>query len=225
MNYVKQLLIGGVVGFIGAYLLMTVATMDLSIYTNTMVIGLYIIVFMLLGWSFILHRQIKKLSRSDFQGEEEDEANALMYRKNSDYSLFAQSGLVIAILALSIAVITNQSLPLILIGIVMVIASYWFSVFFIRLARTVYPERNLPKFSDPKYAENLLEAADDGEKYVILLGLYKSYNLLNIILIFAIIGSTGYSIATGKSQIFSIVLMSIALLLVNGRYLLAIRNK
>src|SRR5699024_3996374 len=122
-------------------------------------------------------------------------------------------------------VLTNQSLPLILIGIIMVMAGYWFSIFFIRLARTVYPERNLPKCSDPNYAENPLDAAEYGEKYVSLLGLYKSYNLLNVILIFAIIGSTGYSIATAKSQMFSIVLMSIALLLVHGRYLLAIRNK
>jgi hypothetical protein len=49
--------------------------------------------------------------------------------------------------------------------------------------------------------------------------------LLNISLVIAIALSTVYSVTGEKSQVFSIILMAVVLLVVNSKYLLAVRNK
>jgi len=93
------------------------------------------------------------------------------------------------------------------------------------LMQLVYPERNMiPSTSKPD-AESVLNIADDGEKHVILDGLFKSQNLLNFGLIFAIALSVTYSIISDDTQIFSIILMSAVLLAVNVKYQLVVRNK
>ncbi|HLR72015.1 MAG TPA: DUF3169 family protein [Pseudogracilibacillus sp.] len=225
MKLLKQLIIGAIVGFFGAFLLLGVSEIDFSIYTDAIVIGLFIIILILWGWSFLLHKQIKNLDSKELKGEEEDEADVLKYKKISDYMLFVQSSSVISLLTLCITITTPLNITLIIISIIFLIVSYFLAVTGVNSMRRIYPERNLPKISDSKYEEKLLEAADEGEKYVIMQGLYKAYNLLNVVLIFAIVGSAIYSMVAESSQVFSIVLMSIVLLLVNGRYLLVIRNK
>ncbi|MCQ6560951.1 hypothetical protein [Paenibacillus mendelii] len=56
-------------------------------------------------------------------------------------------------------------------------------------------------------------------------GLYKSYHLLSAAIIIGIAAATFYSLITDDSQLFSIIVMCMILLVVNGRYLLTIRNK
>jgi|SRR5690625_1061977 len=225
MKLLKHLILGALVGFFGSILILNIQTVDILKYADTIVIGLFIIVLILLGWGLLLHRKIKGLDDQELHGDEEDEVDTLKYRKFSDYSLFVQSSSVIALLALCMTAVTTMNMILIVIGIILAIVTYFLQASMINLIRIVHPERNIPKVSDPDYTKKLLETADDGEKYVMVHGFYKSYNLLNIVLVFAMIGSTIYSIATENSQLFSIVLMSIVLLMVNGRYLLTVRNK
>jgi len=67
---------------------------------------------------------------------------------------------------------------------------------------------------------------DDGEKHVALQGLYQAFNLFNLTIIAAIIFTTVYSLGeNNSSQIFSIIVMCLILLFVNGRYLTVVRNK
>lgn len=94
-----------------------------------------------------------------------------------------------------------------------------------RLTSVLYPDREMPQISDSKYAEKLIDLADEGERYIIMQGLYKAHNLLNVVLVFTIVAATIYSISTETSQTFSIVLMTLVLLIVNGRYSLYIRDK
>ncbi|MEI3606974.1 DUF3169 family protein [Pseudogracilibacillus sp. SE30717A] len=225
MKLFKQLIIGALVGFFGALLFLNIPIFDLIKYADGIVIGLYSIVVILWIWGFILHLQIKKLNNTDLQGDEEDEIDALKYRKFSDYSLFIQSNSIISLLALCIVLITTMNMTLIIIGIVFSVISYLLMATMVSLMQIVHPERNIPNISDPDYEKKLLDSADEGEKHVMLHGLYKSYNLLNLVIIFSMVGATIYSIASGNSQAFSITLMGLVLLIVHGRYMFSIRNK
>ncbi len=225
MKLLIQLIIGAVVGFFGALLFLNIPIYDLTAYANGIVIGLYSIICIGWLWGSILQRQLKKSYEMNLEGEEEDEADKSRYRKFSDYSLIIQSNSVISLLALCIIVITTMNIALIIIGVVFSLVSYLLMASMIRLMQIVYPERNLPSASDSDYAKKLLDSADEGEKHIMLHGLYKSYNTVNILMIFGMIGATIYSVATENSQVFSIILMGIVLLVVNGRYMLSVRDK
>ncbi|MBU9723493.1 DUF3169 family protein [Bacillus alkalicola] len=93
-----------------------------------------------------------------------------------------------------------------------------------KLAQLVYRDRSQ---SNPtsNHAKTILDFADDGEKHVILGGLYKAYGFLNICIFAAIALSTVYSITGGSPQTFSIILMALILLTINTTYLVVVRNK
>jgi len=225
MKTVVQLLICGVIGFIVVTLMLKNFTLDFFEYANAIVVTLFFIIFILLGISFKIYWQVKKLHSTEVDGDEEDEVDLLIYIKFADYSFFVQSSIVLSVLVLCTTLITSQSVYLTIIAIVTMILSYLFTIYMTNLIRLVYPDRNIPNLSDSKYEEKLLEIADEGEKYVMLNGLYKSYHLMNLALFIAIVLATLYSISTDHSQLFSVIAMSIVLIIVNGKYCFSIRNK
>lgn len=225
MKTLKQLLVGGAIGFIVTFTVLKGFTFDFSKYADTVVLSLFVIIVILLGLSLLLYRQISNLNNTAYEGDEEDEVDVKKYKKFTDYSLFIHSSLTLSLLALTISIIVTKSTVFIILSISALIVCNLFMTFMHHLMKLVYPDRNLPSLSAPNYTEKLLEVADEGEKHVILNGLYKSYSLLSIALVVAIAVATFYSISTDNSQLFSIIAMCIVLLIVNGKYLLAIRNK
>lgn len=159
----------------------------------------------------------------DWMGEKEDQADEIKYKKFADYSLFTNTSIALGLLALSISII-SLNVIFIIIGMIVIIVTTLLSVYMMHLMKHVYPDRNIPNASDPDFAEKMLHISDDGEKHVILEGLYKSYQLFNGAIIFAIVLATTYSIFR-ESQLISIILMVLVMLIVNGRYVLVIRNK
>lgn len=225
MKTVIQVLLCAVIGFVVAILMLNNVTIDLMEYAEVIVIILIGIIIILLGVSLKLYWEVKKLHNTEAKGDEEDEVDLLIYKKFADYSFLVQSSIVLSVLVLCTTVITLQSVVLTIIAIATMIVSYLFTIFMNNLIQLVYPERNIPNFSDSKYAEKLLEISDEGEKHVMLIGFYKSYNLLNVGLLIGIVLSTFYSISTDQSQLFSIIVMSLVLIIVNGKYCFSIRNK
>ena len=134
------------------------------------------------------------------------------------------TGAIISVLALAFAMI-ELSLILIAIGIVMTIASYPLSSYMMHLMKKAYPERDLPDISDTDYSKKLLEISDEGERHLMLEGLYKVYQFANEAFLFAIIGIALYSVVSGDSQLFSKIVISIILLIMNGMYAFSVRNK
>lgn len=223
MKTVIQVLLCAVIGFVVAILMLNNFTIDLMEYAEVIVITLIGIIIILLGVSLKLYWEVKKLYNTDAKGDEEDEVDLLIYKKFADYSFLVQSSIVLSVLVLCTTVIT--CIVLTIIAIATMILSYLFTIFMTNLIQLVYPERNIPNLSDSKYAEKLLEISDEGEKHVMLIGFYKSYNLLNVGLLIGIVLSTFYSISTDQSQLFSIIVMSLVLIIVNGKYCFSIRNK
>ncbi|SES17415.1 DUF3169 family protein [Psychrobacillus sp. OK032] len=225
MKTVIQLIFSGVVGFVVVTLMLNNFTVDFFEYADAIVFTLLFIIFILLVISFILYLQVKKLHHTEADGDEEDEVDLLIYKKFADYSFFVQSSIVLSVLVLCTTVITSQSIFFTIIAIVTMILSYLFTIYMTNLIRLIYPERKIPKVTDSKYDEKLLEISDEGEKHVMFIGFYKSYHLMNVALFIAIVLATLYSISTDHSQLFSIIAMSIVLIIVNGKYCFTIRNK
>ncbi|MFJ5770258.1 DUF3169 family protein [Psychrobacillus sp. NPDC093180] len=225
MKTVIQILICAAIGFIVSISMLKNFTFDFFKYADIIVLTLLIIIFILLVVSFILFRQVKKLHHTEADGDAEDEADLLIYKKYTDFNFFVQSSMVLSVLVLCTTLITLQNIFFVILAIFTMILSYLFTMFMTNLIQLIYPERQIPKISDSNYAEKLLDISDDGEKHVMLIGFYKSYHLLNVALFIAIVLSTFYSISTNHSQLFSIIAMCIVLIIVNGKYCFSIRNK
>ncbi|GIN23312.1 DUF3169 family protein [Siminovitchia fordii] len=223
MKLILQFFISGVVGFFGMYALMNFSEVNFS--GEITVISLIAISIILITMGIIQFQKIKFLNKQNFSGDEEDEVEERKYKMFANYSLYANSSFVLSILTLSLSLLTTQNLVMTIASIFLLIITYFLIHYMGYLMQQVYPERNIPSTSDPDYAKSLLDIADDGEKHVMLTGLYKSHSLLNISLIVAIILSTVYSFTGEDSQIFSIILMAVVLLIVNSKYLLVVRNK
>lgn len=223
MKIITRFLLSAVLGFFSAYTILNFS--DLSFSDDLFLIILAGIMIVLTLLSLLRIRQIRKLDNLQLTGDEEDEAEAKKYKMLADCSLYANSAAFVSILAISMTIALKKSILLIIVSIIAAIVLYYLTAYIVRLMRNLYPERNLPRASDSEYDKKLLESADDGEKFVMLKGLYTSFNLPNILLIGAILFASIYSATSESSQVFSIIAMSVILLAVNGKYMLVIRKK
>lgn len=225
MKTLIKLLFSAVIGFVVVTLLLNGFSFDFTKNGTTIVVSLLVLIIILLVVSLVKYRQIINLNRKEVYGEDEDEVDVLIYKNFTDYSFFVQASLTLSLIALCISATINTIIILTVLAAVGLIISYLLSVLISHLTQLIYPERGLPKFSEENFAEKLLEASDEGERHVMLIGFYKAYNLLTISLFIGIILSTVYSITSGQSQLFSIMVMGAVLLVVHGKYCASIRNK
>ncbi|SES64770.1 Protein of unknown function [Oceanobacillus limi] len=217
MKSIVQFLISGVAGFFVVYGLMNFS--EVNVAGEITVISIIAISFILITMSVFRFQQIKALNTQNVTGDEEDEVEDRKYKLFADYSLSSNSSFYLSILALSLSLIITEQLSMTIVSIILLVFSFFLLHYMGKIIQYMYPDRK------PNYAKSILDVADDGEKHVILDGLYKSQSILNISLIAAITLATVYSMNNGESQTFSIILMAVILLVVNSKYLLVIRNK
>lgn len=225
MNTLKQMFFGFLFSIITIKLVFFLQGIELAQYTLQLVWALYILTILLWIIAIVFRSQIVSLNHKTFEGELEDEVDVKKYRKFSDMSLSIQVSATIAIIGMSISLIIDFQIYLVITGALLTLGSYVLGVWMMNITQKMYPERNLPKITEEKYAEKLLATSDEGERHVMLQGLYKSYNLVNLLLIFGIIATAIYSAISENSQLFSILIMGVVLIAVNSRYMFAIRNK
>src|SRR5699024_6373809 len=143
--------------------------------------------------------QIKKRLWLDLEDEAEDENERIQYLKFVDGMFSAQTGVVLSVLILSIAIIFQLSVPIIAIAIAAIIISNLVVTRLLKVNHDMNQDRDLPDINDPDYSRKLLQSSDEGEKYVILEGLYKTYSHTNLYLILAVVAATIYSLLSGTS--------------------------
>ncbi|MCF1686197.1 DUF3169 family protein [Tetragenococcus halophilus] len=106
---------------------------------------------------------------------------------------------------------------------------YFIAVIFLtrttKLVNKLYPERNLPQPSDKNYTDKLLLASDEGERHIMTTALYKTFSLTQVGIFFGIFLLIVYSMLTGESQIFSIIILGIIMILSNTKYYSEIKEK
>ena len=168
---------------------------------------------------------LRTLAKQDLTGDEEDAAEGRMYRNYTDASLSSTLAILLSLASLSLSILTTQPLWLLIFGLVLIAFSFIISVILPGLMKNMYPERDLPSISDKKYAEKLLDVSDDGEKHVMLGGLYKTHITMNSLLLGAIVLLLFYSMASDSSQLFSIFIIVGILAITNTQYQFIIRNK
>lgn len=220
-------LLGAVVGFISSYAMasnsfLTGWSLD-AIAMQLTIILLAITAFFLISIP-VNYKQIKKKASLTLAGDAEDERNIWVYNKYGDVSLAASSAIIIALTAASIAIITDQSMALTIVALVLLIISIPTTIVPNSLANIVYKNRNLPNPNDKDYSKKLLAAADEGERHIMLEGFYKSFQLANILLPFGILILMFYSEMSGESQLFAIIILGIIAVAMNTRYFLKIRQ-
>ncbi|WP_223632661.1 DUF3169 family protein [Planococcus sp. 4-30] len=221
-----QLLIGSLIGFFGMLAVLDGdIRIDLSPYAYAGNIIILAIAAALVVFSAYCYFSVRILAKQDLTGDEEDAAEGRMYKKYSDASLSSTLAILLSLASMSLSILTIQPLWLLLLGFVLIVFSFNISIILPGLMKNMYPERDLPTISDKKYAEKLLNVSDDGEKHVMLGGLYKTHITMNSLLLGAIVLLLFYSMASESSQLFSIFIIIGILAITNMQYQFSIRNK
>ncbi|QWS50515.1 DUF3169 family protein [Bacillus sp. JNUCC-24] len=226
MKTVYKMLLGALLGFLGAYCLLAaefeMTLLDVAFEATLVISGLTIL---LIIYCFSGISRMKKRVSLSVSGDEEDELEAKQYRTFTDLTLANTVSTIFSIVAIGIAIVTEQPLWLILVNAALFIVSIISSYISISVLKLVYPNRNLPSLSDKEYSKKLLAISDEGEKHVMLGGLFHTYQMMNILLTSAMFILIVYSLGTNHSQLFSIMVIGVVLIILNANYVLKIRNR
>lgn len=218
--------LGGLSGFLfTTFIVNPENSLDLSGLAMPFIVTLLVAVIGLLAFSLIGYLRIRTYAGQMFEGEEEDAMEEKMYRLSSDIGLAATLATIICMTGMSVVILTETLFFSLIPFLICLLLGVWMSFLFAAMTNKLYPERNLPAVSDKNYAEKMLEMADDGERHVMLGGLFKSYQTVNSLLFFAILFLLFYSLATNTSQVVGIIVIAVILIVTNARYSLSIRNK
>lgn len=226
MKVFGQMLIAAVVGFLGMYILLSGSENNaflLPVTAITMVLIIISLIGTMVGLMMIV--QIKNRSKEQVVGEAEDERDRLFYTKFSDASMATSIGMILGVSSISVSVITNQEMWMIISAGVALIINMIVYPFVTATIKYVYPDRELPPNGDKEYGKKLLAMSDEGERHIMLEGLFKAFFSINSLLPLAILLLMFYSVATGESQLFGVIVITLIFIFVNTRYLFSIRNK
>ncbi|AIZ62088.1 DUF3169 family protein [Bacillus sp. FSL R5-0432] len=226
MKTVYKMLLGALLGFLGAYCLLAaefeMTLIDIAFEATLVISGVTIL---LIIYCFSGISRMKKRVSLSVSGDEEDELEAKQYRTFTDSTLANTVSTILSIIAIGITIVTEQPLWLILVNAALFIVTIFSSYAAISVLTLVYPNRNLPSPSDKDYSKKLLAISDEGEKHVMLGGLFHTYQMMNILLTSAMFILIVYSLGANHSQLFSIMVIGIVLIILNANYVLKIRNR
>ena len=175
--------------------------------------------------SIYMYRTLMTVSGDYTKYMDMDAYDIYRYNKFNDLQVANTFSLISAAIAVAILIVLETSLILVAAAGIVYLFTVWLAIKSSGIMRKLYPDRDLPKAGDKDYAEKLLAASDEGERHIILNGLYKSYNLMQVALFTGIILLIFYSIITGESQIFSIILIGVIMIISQLKYSLEIREK
>ncbi|WP_462421357.1 DUF3169 family protein [Salinicoccus sp. Marseille-QA3877] len=175
--------------------------------------------------SVYLYRQLKTVSSDYTKYMDMDAYDIYRYNKYNDLQVINTMAMMLSIIALSIFMIIEFHFIWVLISGVTYLVTLYLTIVQSGIISSLYPDRDLPKPGDKKYAEKLLAASDEGERHIMLNGLYKTHNFVQMGLFLGIVILIFYSIITGESQIFSIILIAVILIISQLKYSMEIREK
>ena len=225
MRFLVQALISAVVGFFAMYTVLSMRDKgDISWPTTEIIIIALIISFISLLITVVGTLQITASTKKKVEGDEEDEYEKWVYKKYSDTTLASIISSTLSLFTASVGIISNVHVTLMILPFVLIVFNFALQPFTYNALCKVYSYRAFPAWTDKKYAEKILALTDEGERHVMFEGLQKAYSSINVLLPLAIILLMFYSSFSGQSQFFSILILTIILIYVNTRYILAIRS-
>ena len=226
LKIVLALGIGFLVGFLIIELLYgNVTALDfsnlyfwLSILLLLLSVGL--IIFVCLTSNILL-----KKNKQQAKNLNEDELDRFKYNTFNQLTAASTTALVMSLVALAIQILNAEIMWLIITSGIIFTITVILSIFVGGIINSLYPERNLPNPSDKDYADKLFEASDDGEIHVIAKGLYRSTQLTMTLLFISMVAMILYSIITEDSQVFSIIIIGLIMIINQVKYAKEIKER
>ena len=231
---IGKLLFGALVGAAFGYLVMYItlnsgAGSNISWSSLNLSYGL-MIVLMVISVALIIFNalscvNIVKESKRQVSGDEEDELEELQNKRYGDGMLAANIAMYTSTGMLALVGITSQPIVFVFISLGLLLLSLSLMFITAELAKVVDPNREYPSVNDKQYAKKLMEMSDDGERHIMLHGLYRAFTSINILLFFAVLALIAYSVLSGISQLAGILIILFILIFTNAQYMLSIRKK
>ncbi|CAM4334030.1 MULTISPECIES: DUF3169 family protein [Bacillus] len=170
-------------------------------------------------------RNVEKNCDMEVDSEKEDAYLLQLERKAYTASIYIQVSLCLSFIAvLTGFLLLRDKQPSI------VLAS--FIIIFLAFMK-LYPSKKIINLTNPgftfpnprskNYEKELLDQFDDGQKYVMLQGLYKLYSFINMGLVILSFALMFYSAFTGNSQLVSIISIGILLMLIQIRFTISLK--
>lgn len=195
-----------------------------GIYQVTGIV-LLLISIVLIFVSVQQHRQLNTVATDYTKYMDMDSYDVYRYNKFNDIQVVDTLMMILALISVGIFIILESHFLLTLIAVIAFLVALWLAITHTSLVGRLYPDRNLPKPGDKKYADKLLAVSDEGERHIMLNGLYKTHGLIQIGLMIGIILMIFYSLLTGESQIFSIIVAGVLLIVAQLKYSMEIRER
>ena len=226
------MLLYAVIGFAASYLTLELlygrninigGTLD-DVYFWLSIVMIIIIIGLLL-YAFIRHRNLISLTKDKNRNMTDDEFDAYSYNSFNVITVMTSVSLILSFMSLAIQTMTAENPWLIVLTVILAFISLYMSIRSSALINIVYPDKDLPEISDKKYAEKLFAASDEGEIFIMAKALYRSWTLTSTMLFFALIFMIFYSFIMEESQIFSIVIIGLIMIINQLKYAYEIREK
>lgn len=230
MKFFLKMLLYAAIGFAAGYL-----TLELLYGRNSeglletiyfwLSIVMIVLAAALLVYAFIRRRKLLKLTEENNRKINDDDLDVYSYNTFNIVTVATAVPLVLSLMALAIQTLAAENVWLVVLTIALLFVSTFMSFQASALANIIYPGKNLPEISDKKYAEKLFAASDEGEIFIMAKALYRSWTLTTTMLFFALIFMIFYSFVTSESQIFSIVIIGLIMIITQLKYAYEIRDK
>ncbi|MGN7478024.1 DUF3169 family protein [Solibacillus silvestris] len=223
---IKQFLFGGIIGgLIGSFIVTGGFTLPLYEIATEMTIVFLGIALLLAVGGFVKLAQLKRHSLQQHSGEDEDLQEENLYKLYSDASLAINMSLIISIVGACAGIITKQSVVIQIVSIPAILLAIIATPIVGNYIKYVYPYREIPSYNDKHYTKKMFEMSDEGERHIMLQGLYSAFNLTNVLLLCSLLLCMFYSVVSGESQLFAILIIAIIMITVNTQYMLKVRNQ
>lgn len=84
--------------------------------------------------------------------------------------------LIIGIVGACVAIITEQSIVIQILSIPAILLAIIATPLVGNYIKYVYPYREIPSYNDKQYTKKMFEMSDEGERHIMLQGLYSAFN-------------------------------------------------
>lgn len=186
---------------------------------NTIMMVNLLVVVCLIVAGFILHK-VEQESLKEVDIELEDRHQLLLERKVYNAITFSQIAVCLSFIALLVGfLLLRDTEPAV---------ALWSWVLFVIAFIDLFPSQKIAQITNPtftfpnpqskNYSQEVFDQFDDGEKYVMLKGLYKLHSFIIWGLVLLASALMFYSAFTGHSQVISIIGIGILLLLIQVIY-------
>lgn len=192
----------------------------LGVSITTTIVAAFLIVL-----GIFQYRRLLTVAKDYVKYMDEDSYDKYRYNKHNEIQIYGVIGFVLSLVSLAIPLITYFNLSVLLFSFIVYIVSIIFLTRTTKLINKLYPERNLPQPSDKNYTDKLLLASDEGERHIMTTALYKTFSLTQVGIFVGILLLIAYSMLTGESQIFSIIILGILMIITNTKYYSEIKEK